>query len=128
VLLRFVIERRNEDSQELAGLFVAADWIRDHEAAPAQELERLSEIRAWFDKRLPKPSRLRVSRRPWRKNKAISWFKSDARRHISRAREMAAIIAAHGFTVREIRTSRPGYVVYEDRFQVVAEPFADTER
>jgi hypothetical protein len=29
--------------------------------------------------------------------------------------------------VRTIKAKRVGYVVYEDEYQIVAEPFADTE-
>jgi hypothetical protein len=41
---------------------------------------------------------------------------------------MATIVGACGYVIREVRTHRPGYVVYEDEFQVVAEPFAETVR
>lgn len=30
-----------------------------------------------------------------------------------------------GVYVRVLRTRRPGYIVYDDEYQVVAEPFAD---
>jgi hypothetical protein len=29
--------------------------------------------------------------------------------------------------VRMLKTDRPGYVVYEDGFQIVAEPFSDAD-
>lgn len=30
--------------------------------------------------------------------------------------------------MRTLKAKRVGYVVYEDEYQIVAEPFADTER
>lgn len=36
---------------------------------------------------------------------------------------MAAILEEYGVPTRTLTTERPGYVVYEDDFQVVAEPF-----
>jgi hypothetical protein len=39
---------------------------------------------------------------------------------------IAAILHAHGVEVEAIRTERPGYVVYEDKHQVAAEPFKET--
>jgi hypothetical protein len=39
------------------------------------------------------------------------------------ARELARILEAHDIAVEMITRSRPGYVVYEDEFQAVAEPF-----
>jgi hypothetical protein len=36
------------------------------------------------------------------------------------------ILESHGIVVDVIKTNRPGYVVYEDDFQVAAEPFSET--
>lgn len=127
--MRFVSDvPDDENSNEPAGLFLAASWVRDAEQAPHAELVRLQVIRDWFNEHLDKPRRFNRSRRHNRRRKAISWFKPSAREHIRRAREMAGIVSAHGYPIRELRTLRPGYVVYEDAFQVVAEPFADTPR
>lgn len=39
---------------------------------------------------------------------------------------LKALIEEAGWLVDEIRTTKPGEVLYEDEFQVVAIPFADT--
>jgi hypothetical protein len=39
---------------------------------------------------------------------------------------MADILGEYGVPVDVLRTRRPGYVVYEDAFQVASHPFADT--
>jgi len=128
MLVRFVTDWIDEDSCEAAGLFVAASWVR-HNGDPAEvNLARLAELREWFNQHLDTPRRFNRSRRPHRKKKAISWFKDSALEHIARAREMARLISASGVSVREIRTKRPGYILYEDEFQLVAEPFAETDR
>jgi len=41
-------------------------------------------------------------------------------------REIIRLLESHGISVRMIKTDRPGYVVYEDDHQIVAEPFADS--
>ncbi len=61
-----------------------------------------------------------------RKRKAISWFKDTATEHLRRIRDVCAILEHHDVRVRMITTDRPGYILYEDEFQVAAEPFADT--
>jgi hypothetical protein len=38
---------------------------------------------------------------------------------------MAEILVRHGIGVEVLKAERVGYVVYEDEFQIVAEPFAD---
>ena len=42
--------------------------------------------------------------------------------------QLVALLERNGVRILALRTKRPGYVVYEDDFQVVAEPFTDTER
>jgi hypothetical protein len=39
---------------------------------------------------------------------------------------MAALLERCGIPTEMLRTWRPGYVVYEDAYQVVAVPFRDT--
>ena len=41
---------------------------------------------------------------------------------------IVALLAEHGIHARMIQTDRPGYVVYEDPFQVAAEPFRGDAR
>ena len=55
----------------------------------------------------------------------MCWFKPSATQHIARIREMVCILEQHGVFVHVFKTDRPGYIVYEDEFQIVAEPFAD---
>ena len=39
---------------------------------------------------------------------------------------LAEVVRRCGHAVTELRTLRPGYIVYEDELQVIAEPFRDT--
>ena len=41
-------------------------------------------------------------------------------------RDFQRLLEAYGTAVKVIKTRRPGYVVYEDEFQVAAYPFSDT--
>jgi len=38
---------------------------------------------------------------------------------------MAAILENNGVFIRTLKAKKVGYVVYEDEYQIVAEPFAD---
>jgi hypothetical protein len=40
--------------------------------------------------------------------------------------EIAAILERHGHPVTLLSEARVGYVIWEDEFQVIAEPFSDT--
>ena len=121
--LRFVVNDIDEDSGLERGIVQAMYLLwRAGRLAPHEEAW-WADVRSWFNLELEKPERLARSRRPGAKQRAVSWFKSTATEHITRAREVAAILAQHDVPSRMLRTERPGYIVYEDEFQVTAEPF-----
>ena len=72
------------------------------------------------------PKRFALSKRPHAKAQALSWFKDTAAIHIAQMRAYGNILESYGLTVRMIKTERPGYIFYEDEYQVAAYPFADT--
>jgi hypothetical protein len=59
-------------------------------------------------------------------NRAICWFRDSAVKHIVKLRQMVSILENHDVKVEMLITKRPGYVVYEDEFQIVAEPFSES--
>ncbi|HUH84044.1 MAG TPA: hypothetical protein VLX85_05515, partial [Stellaceae bacterium] len=67
------------------------------------------------------------SPRPHAKAQAISWFKDWANEHVARMRELQRVLEKHGVAVEVLTTERPGYIVYEDEFQVAAYPFRDIQ-
>jgi len=127
--LRFVVADLDPDSMVETGLFQAAAELRDSADISTQDRETLKEQLAWFSEHLEKPTRFnRTSSKGHyrRATKGISWFRDTAREHLARMHELKRIIEANGRPVTLVQEKRVGYVVYEDEFQVVAEPFADT--
>jgi hypothetical protein len=122
VYVRFVVAKRDEDSLEPQGIFQAAAELSRTGRFAAHEEALYQEARAWFSSHLEQPERFARARRPSAK-RAISWFKADAREHIDWARQLVNLLEQHDVAVRMLTTDRPGYVVYEDAFQVTAEPF-----
>ena len=121
--VRFVVDEIDPDSGVELGIFQAAYRLsRAGQLDPCAEAW-WADIDGWFGRRLETPNRFARSRRPGANECAISWFRASATRHIARAHEIAALLAEHHVASRMVRTRRPGYVVYEDRFQVAAEPF-----
>jgi hypothetical protein len=57
--------------------------------------------------------------------RAISWFKLSATEHVSRMRELVALLEHKDIAVEEFRTDKPGYIVYDDAHQVAAIPFTN---
>jgi hypothetical protein len=123
MLIRFVVNTLDNDSLVEQGLIQAADDLRRRGHLADEEREVVCEVFEWFNRHLPVPPRFARSRRPNARSRAISWFKPSAGEYLDRMQALAAVLDGHGCAVERLTTDRPGYVVYEDDFQVVAEVF-----
>jgi hypothetical protein len=127
MFLRFVTLKLDTDSQARAGIFTAAYSLLSRGDFPDYEREWLNEILGWFNLYLDRPSRLSRTMRP-RKDRAICWFKPSAHSHLAKAWELATILESNAIIIQRIKTRRPGYIVYEDSFQIAAEPYDEVRR
>jgi hypothetical protein len=123
MLIRFVVHKRDRDSQVEQGLIHAAHDLRCQGRLTDEEQERVQQLLRWFNRNLPVPCRFARSRRPHACNRAISWFKPTADACLVRMQALAAVLHRHGCEVERLTTDLPGYLVYEDDYQVVAEVF-----
>lgn len=124
--VRFVIPKNDQDSGRRQGLFQAVSDLERRGNLSSQEHTLYDEVYSWFRKNLRKPRSFTRSSKPHAKAVAISWFKDTASEHIRRMRILVSILDSHGIHVEMLTTDRPGYIVYEDAYQVAAEPFSDT--
>jgi hypothetical protein len=129
MFLRFVSTDVHRESQQELGVFHAAGRLRDSGSLSKDEENVLKEIRDWFSKNLKRPTRFTSAKPPYyrKRQDGISWFKDSARDHISKMHEMALLLRHHDVPIRMIKTNKPGYVVYEDEYQVIAVPFSDSD-
>ena len=120
----------DEDSAHELGVFHAASNLQAEGLLYAHEEELYDTVRTWFDQHLEKPTRFTAAKSPFthKQKKAISWFKDSADEHLAQVRELVAILQNHNIPVLLLKATRVGYIVYEDEYQIVAEPFADTQR
>lgn len=125
--LRFVVAQVDEDSERALGVFHAVWNLRDAGKLHSYEEEQHDIVRWWFSANLERPTRFTAAKAPFyrKKNRGLSWFKDTANEHIVQIRELIAILENHEVYVKTLKTKRVGYVVYEDEYQIVAEPFAD---
>lgn len=117
--IRFAVSRKDEDSHVGQGIFQAVALALEWGNISGSDADELNEIREWFSQNLERPTsfgrdKLRLG---------ICWFKTAASEHISRIWEMVRILERNGIYVKKFTTDKPGYVVYEDEWQLVAEPF-----
>jgi len=127
MFIRFVIHHIDSDSGRRQGLFQAlAELERSGELHGYEQLE-YERINLWFRRNLMRPHSFSRSTKTHAKKVAISWFKAEATEHLANMRVFAQILREHDIEVDELKSERPGYIVYEDPFQVAAEPFKDTD-
>ena len=126
--LRFVIAEIDGDSERALGVFHAVWNLRDAGKLYTYEEDQHDTVRWWFSANLKRPTRFTAAKAPFyrKKNRGLSWFKDTATDHIAQIRELVAILENHSVHVQALKAKRVGYVVYEDEYQIVAEPFADT--
>ncbi len=124
--LRFVVAGIDKDSGRRQGIFQALCELDRNGLLLPHERTTHNDLYKWFCKHLKEPRRFSRASRPHAKDVAISWFKDSAHEYIAKMFTLSQILEEHGIVVEVIRTDRPGYIVYEDSHQVVAEPFSDT--
>ena len=124
--VRFVTGTIDEYSHVRRGVFQAVADLVDNNELPPHELEELQAVRAWFNRYLDAPDRFSRSQKPGAAAKAISWYKSSANQHIRHMHTMCRILNENGIPTEMITSSRPGYIVYEDEYQIAAIPFGET--
>jgi hypothetical protein len=123
MFVRFVVAQAHQDTDEPMGIFEAVDLLPRVGQLADWDERRLTELRDWFRAHLPFPDRTTRSTRPNATHRALSWFKASATEHITHARELAAVLEAYDIRTQMLTAERPGYIVYEDEIQVLAEPF-----
>ena len=124
--LRFVVPSFGRYAWGLIGIIQAASDLEDAGDFTYRESALFDSICEWFNQQLPVPRRFSRSRRSGADHNAVCWFKPTSVECVRKARELAKLLEGRGVQTAMLRTRKPGYVVYEDRLQVVAEPFHDT--
>ena len=113
------------------GVFGAAYELRDGTLISASDRQSLEDLLAWFKANLAIPARFNSSKSKGyyrRRTAGRSWLKPTAGEHIVKMRALIVILENNGYQVSQIITDRPGYVVFEDDHQVVAEPFRGEQK
>ena len=123
MFIRFAISARHERSGQGTGIFSALYALERHGELAPYELEWFRAAETWFNEHLRRPDRLAWSSRPNAPKRAITWFKASATDHVTRMRELVALLEHKAIAVDEFHSERPGYIVYEDEHQVAAMPF-----
>lgn len=119
--IRFAQTRRDPVCRVAPGLFHAFHSLPrfDREDWRHHEIRRLN---VWFNHNLDRPDRLaaRVSR--FAPRRGVCWFSDAAGEHVSNARYLAWLLSDVGIPIEELRSPRPGTLIWEDPHQIVVIP------
>ncbi|OSZ82756.1 hypothetical protein CAP35_05695 [Chitinophagaceae bacterium IBVUCB1] len=125
MFIRFITEFKNEYDEIETGVFQAVGYLCRTDVMYDYDKKHLMEIRGWFNANLEKPTRFSKSLKKNAPKVSLAWFKSTATEHLKRMYEMKVIIEKYDITVLVIKRENPGYIVYEDDFQVSTLPHKD---
>ena len=127
--IRFVRPNSLKVSNAREGFFCAAYELKRRDVLDDNTSAYLLELLEWFTQNLRTPQKFNRSKSKgseYRNTAGLSWFKEGAAIFINRSYELVSLLQEHGYPIEVLRTERVGYIVYEDEYQVVAEPFSDT--
>jgi hypothetical protein len=106
-------------------VFQALGYLRRDSDTNPSDIEKLLALRDWFDIYLEPPDQFTKRRTHRDSGTAVSWYRDSATEYISRMYAMAQIFENYGIVVDLVRRADPGYIVYEDEYQVTAIPYRE---
>lgn len=128
--IRFVVPGRiDPQSEATVGVVSIAYELLCSEDVRLEWRAELKLRLRWVEQNLAVPSRFNrtCSKGSYRrKARGLSWLRAECSEPIDAMRALSDAVAACGFEVTQVCETRIGFVVYEDAFQAVAEPFRDT--
>ena len=130
MFIRFVRPNHLRGISAREGFFCSAYHLRNNPRLDRNTSERLEEFLAWFRTNLKIPKRFSKSKSKGHYRRehtaGLSWFRDSSTGMLEKAFELVTFLEENGYPTEILRTDCVGYIVYEDEWQVVAEPFLDT--
>lgn len=124
MFLRFTTHILDEKTGLMKGVFSILNDLYDSNELQDYEQKTIKEVVNWFNKNLPVPDKFSKKRNSYHSTKrGIAWFKDTALEIIENMYELKSLLEQHNFEILVIKTERVGYIIYEDDFQIIAEPF-----
>ena len=120
--LRFITQFKNETGEYESGVFQASEFLRLNSNTFNYDKESLTRIKYWFSANLDRPDRFSKSKSKNPHNNALSWFKDSATEHLKRMYEIKEILERYEIQVEVVKRENPGYIIYEDDYQVTTIP------
>ena len=114
--VRFIVRSDHSSRTRCTGAVASLRLLGEEGRLPEYQVSYSKELFEKLNRDLPCPP---FNEKNWDHN-CVSWFKDSAQEWISIFRDLIAILEGSNFDVAMLTTDRPGMIVYEDEFQVVA--------
>lgn len=124
MFIRFISPIMDDCSEVSAGIFSIVSSVMREGLLLSYDRISLEAYLDWFNRNLTVPVSLGNSWRRRSYHRAVFWFKDSATEHIRVMREMANVFVRNDVPILVLKSPQAGYIVYEDKHQVAAEPFA----
>ncbi|HEY2581899.1 MAG TPA: hypothetical protein VGI43_08835 [Mucilaginibacter sp.] len=121
--IRFITQFVNEDGEAETGIFRALRHFRELSLTQDIDIKKLNALNNWFNGYLDEPTWFSNAGNKNAAAISLSWFKDTAKEHLLKVNELIEVLEKYDLIVERITTKNPGYVVYEDEYQVSAIPF-----
>jgi hypothetical protein len=122
MFIRFVTQFQNERGEMETGVFQASAFLRGNIHTFDHDKAQLKELAKWFGANLDAPDRFSRSKSKTPANVSLSWFKSSATGHLQKMYELKEVLERYEMVIEVVMRENPGYIVYEDEYQVSTIP------
>ncbi len=117
---RAVISAIDRDSYQRTGVLIAGHELLKTNWLDERNENCLRDLLGWFNQNIPIPRQRR-----W-KTRSIFWFKGYDGEWVDYFERLCRFMCRWYDRVEVLETRKPGYLIYEDDYQVAAIPFRDT--
>lgn len=121
--IRFITQFTDEYGEIHTGIFSALRFVRELSFTQDEDVQKLKNLREWFNLNLDAPNKFSNANNKNPASISLSWFKDSAKDHIKKIYEINGLLLKYGVVVEVVTSKNPGYIVYEDDYQVSAVPF-----
>ena len=121
MFVRFVVGTTSENPYWLDGVFEPAARLRDDRSLGEDRTERLAALLDWFNQCLPVPPFQQIRAKSRWSPRVVCWYWGTRNVAVKIMWPMVKLLEEGGLPVRLITTARPGRILYEDSYQIVAE-------
>jgi hypothetical protein len=121
--IRFITQFINEDNENETGIFQAVRHICEHSLTSGEDSHELKLLNKWFNENLNRPTKFSNATNKNPAPISLSWFKDSAQEHLLKTNDIIKILKKYDLVIERFISKNPGYIVYEDEYQISAIPF-----